>query len=107
MNPSQRHLQARQVRQSAARNLGELTKMSMRVDQLAGDLTTSAKTAEPALRESYLTALCGMLAVCGRAHLPASALQHWQRPSGAVGCNRHAALLTSLAEMTRIHRVTL
>ena len=58
-------LQARQVRQSAARNLGELTKMSMRVDQLAGDLTTNARTAEPALRESYLTALCGMLASVG------------------------------------------
>ena len=39
--------------------------MSMRVDQLAGDLTTSAKTAEPALRESYLTALCGMLESVG------------------------------------------
>ncbi len=58
-------LQARQVRQSAARNLGELTKMSMRVDQLAGDLTTNARTADPALRESYLTALCGMLASVG------------------------------------------
>lgn len=39
--------------------------MSMRVDQLAGDLTTNAKTAEPGLRESYLTALCGMLASVG------------------------------------------
>ena len=39
--------------------------MSMRVDQLAGDLTTNAKTAKPALRESYLTALCGMLASVG------------------------------------------
>ncbi len=39
--------------------------MSMRVDQLAGDLTTNARTAEPALRESYLTALCGMLASVG------------------------------------------
>ncbi len=39
--------------------------MSMRVDQLASDLSASAKRAEPALRDSYLTALCGMLASVG------------------------------------------
>ena len=63
--------QARPVRQSAAENLGELTKMSLRVDQLATDLATNAKTAEPALREAYLTALRGMLASVGSRLSPA------------------------------------
>ena len=35
------------VRTRAASNLGELTRLSARVDQLAGDLATSARTAEP------------------------------------------------------------
>lgn len=84
--------QARQVRQSAAQNLGELTKMSMRVDQLAGDLTTNAKTAEPALRESYLTALCGMLASVGERISPqvlsstGAALQELMTATGLERC---------------------
>ena len=63
--------QARPVRQSAAQNLGELTRMSLRVDQLAADLGSSAKSAEPALREAYLTALRGMLASVGARLSPA------------------------------------
>lgn len=58
-------LQARQVRQSAAQNLGELTRMSMRVDQLATDLINNAKMADPAIQEAYLTALRGMLLSTG------------------------------------------
>lgn len=59
------------MRQSAAENLGELTKMSVRVDQLAADLTNHAKTAEPALAEAYLTALRGMLTSVGERISPA------------------------------------
>ena len=83
--------QARPVRQSAAVNLGELTKMSMRVDQLATDLANNARTAEPALREAYLTALRGMLAsVGGRLSPPVlsstgAALQEMM--AGAGGCH--------------------
>ena len=57
--------QARPVRQSAAENLGELTKMSLRVDQLARDLFNNASSVEQALREAYLTALKGVLASVG------------------------------------------
>ncbi|KAK9804294.1 hypothetical protein WJX72_005256 [[Myrmecia] bisecta] len=57
--------QARQVRQSAAANLGQLTKMSLRVDQLANDLVANARTAPPAIQEAYLTALRGLLAASG------------------------------------------
>ena len=59
-------VQARQVRQSAAENLGELTRMSMRVDQLATDLINNAKLADPAIQEAYLTALRGMLLSTGQ-----------------------------------------
>ncbi len=64
-------LQARQVRQSAAENLGELTRMSMRVDQLATDLINNAKLADPAIQEAYLTALRGMLLSTGQRLSPA------------------------------------
>ncbi|DBB12167.1 TPA: hypothetical protein ACH3X3_006274 [Trebouxia sp. C0006] len=63
--------QARQVRQSAAENLGELTRMSMRVDQLATDLINNAKLADPAIQEAYLTALRGMLLSTGQRLSPA------------------------------------
>jgi hypothetical protein len=63
--------QARQVRQSAAENLGELTRMSMRVDNLANDLVASACAAEPSGREAYLTALRGLLATSGARLSPA------------------------------------
>ena len=59
-------VQTRQVRQSAAENLGELTRMSMRVDQLATDLINNAKMADPAIQEAYLTALRGMLLSTGQ-----------------------------------------
>lgn len=77
------------MRQSAAQNLGELTKMSMRVDALATDLTNSAKVAEPALAEAYLTALRGMLASVGERISPAvlstsgAALQDLMGSTGA------------------------
>ena len=64
-------LQARQVRQSAAENLGELTRMSMRVDQLATDLINNARAADPAIQEAYLTALRGMLLSTGQRLSPA------------------------------------
>lgn len=81
------------MRQSAARNLGELTKMSMRVDQLASDLSANAKTAEPALRESYLTALCGMLASVGARISPqvlsstGASLQELLASTGVLSCH--------------------
>lgn len=43
-------LQSRQVRQSAAENLGELTRMSMRLDQLASDLINNSKAADSAIQ---------------------------------------------------------
>ena len=54
------------MRQSAAENLGQLTRMSMRLDQLAGDLLTNCKAADPTVQESYLTAVRGMLLVSGQ-----------------------------------------
>ena len=39
-----------QVRARAALDLGDLSRMSARVDQLASDLATSARTAEPGVR---------------------------------------------------------
>jgi hypothetical protein len=57
--------QAEAVRQSAAENLGQLIRMSPRMDQLAGDLIASARTAEPGPRDAYLTALRGALGSCG------------------------------------------
>ena len=59
------------MRQSAAENLGELTRMSMRVDQLASDLINNAKLADPAIQEAYLTALRGMLLSTGQRLSPA------------------------------------
>ena len=59
-------LQTKQVRQSAAENLGQLTRMSMRVDQLAGDLLTNARQADPSVQEAYLTAVRGMLLTSGQ-----------------------------------------
>jgi hypothetical protein len=53
------------VRQQAAKNLGELTKMALRLDQLVGDLATGAVTAEPDVAEAYLTALEGALIASG------------------------------------------
>lgn len=89
------------MRQSAAENLGELTKMSMRVDQLATDLTNNAKVAEPALAEAYLTALRGMLSSVGERISPAvlsstgAALQELMAGAGGhssfldIGCALH------------------
>lgn len=88
-------LQARQVRQSAAENLGELTRMSMRVDQLATDLINNAKLADPAIQEAYLTALRGMLLSTGQRLSPAvlskagETLQSMMAGAGAhVMCHR-------------------
>ena len=92
-------LQARQVRQSAAENLGELTRMSMRVDQLATDLVNNAKAADPAIQEAYLTALKGMLLSTGQRLSPAvlsragEALQSMMSSAGHLS----AAVPASLA----------
>ena len=43
-------MQSRQVRQSAAENLGELTRMSMRLDQLASDLINNSKAADSVIQ---------------------------------------------------------
>jgi hypothetical protein len=89
-------VQARQVRQSAAQNLGEVTKMSLRVDQLASDLTNHGRAAEPALAEAYLTALKGMLASVGDRLSPAvlsgmgSAMQDLMASAGG-----HLSILSS------------
>lgn len=57
--------QAAQVRQCAARNLGALSKMSLRVDQLAGDLVASAHAAEAGVKEAMLAAVRGLLLASG------------------------------------------
>ena len=47
-----------QVRARAALDLGDLSRMSARVDQLASDLATSARTAEPGVRSGGGGGLC-------------------------------------------------
>ncbi|KAL6756479.1 armadillo-type protein, partial [Haematococcus lacustris] len=59
------------VRQRAARNLGELVRLSPRADQLAGELATSARSAEPEVRDAYLLALRGLLLSSGERLSPA------------------------------------
>ncbi|GAX75317.1 hypothetical protein CEUSTIGMA_g2762.t1 [Chlamydomonas eustigma] len=49
------------VRSRAAKDLGELSRLSARVDQLASELITSARSAEPEIRCSFLHALRGLL----------------------------------------------
>ena len=56
---------AQGVRQCAAKNLGELTRMALRLDQLVSELAVGAATAEPAIAEAYLTALEGALVASG------------------------------------------
>ncbi|KAG1666477.1 hypothetical protein FOA52_004859 [Chlamydomonas sp. UWO 241] len=53
------------VRLRAAANLGQLSRISARIDQLASDLVASAKTAEPQVRDSYLDSLAGLLLCSG------------------------------------------
>jgi hypothetical protein len=53
------------VRARAAANLGQLSRISARVDQLANDLVASAKTAEAQIRDSYLSSLAGLLLCSG------------------------------------------
>ena len=80
------------MRQSAAENLGELTRMSMRVDQLATDLINNAKMADPAIQEAYLTALRGMLLFTGQRLSPnvlskaGEALQSMMNSAGMLCC---------------------
>ena len=56
---------AQGVRQRAAINLGDLTKMALRLDQLVSDLAAGAVSAEPAVAEAYLTAIEGSLVASG------------------------------------------
>ncbi|GIL49256.1 hypothetical protein Vafri_5386 [Volvox africanus] len=53
------------VRTRAADNLGELTRMSVRLEQLVQDLATSGRTAEPQVRDAHLRALRGALLAAG------------------------------------------
>ncbi|KAG2489371.1 hypothetical protein HYH03_012201 [Edaphochlamys debaryana] len=53
------------VRTRAADNLGELTRMSARLEQLAQDLASSGRTAEPQVRDAHLRALRGALLAAG------------------------------------------
>lgn len=58
--------QASNVRSFAASNLGELTRLSQRVDQLATDLaTTASSSADADISSAYLSALQGTLLVSG------------------------------------------
>eukprot|EP00891_Asterochloris_glomerata_P006557 jgi/Astpho2/6557/e_gw1.00099.3.1_t len=57
--------QNRAVRQVAAANLGQLVRMSPRVDQLATDLSNNARAADASIKEAYLTALQGLYASSG------------------------------------------
>ena len=77
------------MRQKAAENLGQLSVMSARVDALANDLVAQAQAAATGLKESYLTALAGVLAGCGGRLSPATrsaagqALQNLMAAAGA------------------------
>ncbi|KAF5835979.1 armadillo-type protein [Dunaliella salina] len=53
------------VRERAATNLGGLSKMSPRVDQLANDLAQSARLGDPVIRNAYLLALSGLMTATG------------------------------------------
>jgi hypothetical protein len=58
--------QSSAVRMTAADNLGQLTRLSARVEVLVADLANSAATAaEPDTAAAYLTALSGALAASG------------------------------------------
>jgi hypothetical protein len=61
---------AQAVRQKAAHNLGELTRMAPRLDQLVSDLAAAAAAADPAASEAYATALRGALAASGERLVP-------------------------------------
>lgn len=86
------HAQARQVRQSAADNLGCLSAMSMRVDTLANDLLRNAQQIAADLKEAYLIAMKGVLASSGQRLSPttlASAGAALQGLLGSSGEARH------------------
>ncbi|GBF89654.1 hypothetical protein Rsub_02372, partial [Raphidocelis subcapitata] len=79
------------VRAAAAANLGELTRLSARVDQLTSDLAASAVSAPEAdARVAYLQALRGALAASGPRLAPATlskvedALEAAARAAGAL-----------------------
>lgn len=57
--------QASLVRRPAAQNLGALSGMSVRIEALANDLLTQAKSASTNLKEPYLVALQGVLRSSG------------------------------------------
>jgi hypothetical protein len=58
---------------TAADNLGELTRLSARVEQLVGDLASNAaSTADPDTAAAYLTALRGALRASGDRLTPAT-----------------------------------
>ena len=80
-------VQARPVRQSAAVSLGELSKLSTRVDALAGDLCACAGGADPGPCEAYLTALRGVLVAAGHRLSPSTL----SRVGAALGILRTAA----------------
>lgn len=68
-----RDVQAPAVRNTAADNLGELTRLSARVEQLVGDLASNAaSTADPDTAAAYLTALRGALRASGDRLTPAT-----------------------------------
>jgi len=69
---STRTVQASQVRQTAAENLGRLSGMSARVDALANDLVGNAQKAAVGVKQSYLVALQGVLASSGQRLTPAT-----------------------------------
>lgn len=56
-----------QVRAKAAANLGELSRLALRLDQLVADLAASATTAEPTFKEAYLAAVKGGCSQWGQA----------------------------------------
>ncbi|CAG9462953.1 unnamed protein product [Pedinophyceae sp. YPF-701] len=59
------HDGSKPVRDRAAVNLGALAAMSLRADQLAGDLATQAGTVDRAVAQAMLAALRGLLLSCG------------------------------------------
>ena len=90
-------VQARQVRQQAGVNVGQLAALSPRVDALAGDqLAASLHAAEPGLKVDYAAALRGLLDNAG-GRLSAPVLSKLGGMLAATLATAGAALLMALA----------
>ena len=93
------HDGAKPVRDRAAGNLGRLAAMSLRVDQLALDLASSALSLDRTVGEAFLVALRGLLLAAGprlKADTLAKVRCALLAPAVCSCCVLLAALVTSL-----------